>query len=441
MPKIAKTLTDLQVKKLTTDGYYAVGGVAGLYLRVVTPNKYWVFRYKLNGKRRDLQFDKYPNVSLKIARERAEDFKKLQKQGIDPIEWRKNKALEAKAQENKAQIASMTFRMMAEAYCKYQIEHERYEEDSKDLGLFKGHLKNYIYPIIGDILFQDISYDHIAKILSPIWCEHPALVRKIRSDINGIYAWARALKLTDKESPTTPSVLKNLLPKRPPAAQKNHPMLPVDEIPEFFADLHAHPSISARCLEFAILTATRSGNAREAKWVEINFNTKQWIIPAKKMKVSSNGDLIVPLSTEAMAILKELKENSLGYSDYIFPSPIGGGFLSDASLKAVIKTMHFEKIQATGKGYVDPNELDKNGNPRMITAHGTARASFRTWAQDDKLGNNRRFDERIAELCLHHKITDAYNGAYERNEAIKSRTEMMQAWADYCYSEINNGRN
>ena len=84
MPKIAKTLTDLQVKKLTTDGYYAVGGVAGLYLRVVTPNKYWVFRYKLNGKRRDLQFDKYPNVSLKIAREQAEDFKKLQKQGIDP---------------------------------------------------------------------------------------------------------------------------------------------------------------------------------------------------------------------------------------------------------------------------------------------------------------------------------------------------------------------
>ena len=73
----------------------------------------------------------------------------------------------------------------------------------------------------------------------------------------------------------------------------------------------------------------------------------------------------------------------------------------------------------------------------MITAHGTARASFRTWAQDDKLGNNKRFDERIAELCLHHKITDAYNGAYERNEAIKSRTEMMQAWADYCYSGLN----
>lgn len=437
MPKIAKTLTDLQVKKFTEDGFYAVGGVAGLYLRVVTPNKYWVFRYKLNGKRRDLQFDKYPSVSLKIARERAEDFKKLQKQGIDPIEWRRNKILQAQTEEKQEQIDSMTFRKMAQFYCKYQIDNGRYEETSKDLALFKGHLKNYIYPIIGDILFNDVSYDHIAKILSPLWAEHPALVRKIRSDINQIFAWARALKYTEKESPTTPSVLKNLLPKRPSAKQKNHPMLPVKEIPEFFADLRTRPSISARCLEFAILTATRSGNAREAKWVEINFNTCQWIIPAEKMKVGANGDLIVPLSSQAMELLRELKEKSLGFSDYIFPSPLGGGILSDASLKAVIKTMHTEKIQTTGKGYVDPKQLDKKGKPRMITVHGTARASFRTWSQDDTLGNNARFDERIAELCLHHKVTDAYNGAYERNEAIKSRTEMMQAWGDYCYSEVN----
>lgn len=437
MPKIAKTLTDLQVKKLSEDGYYAVGGVTGLYLRVVTPNKYWVFRYKLNGKRRDLQFDKYPAVSLKIARERAEDFKKLQKQGIDPIEWRKNKFNEAKAQEAKNQRAAMTFRMMAEAYCKYQIDMGRYEESSKDLALFKGHLKNYIHPVIGDILFQDISYEHIAKILTPLWIDHPALVRKVRSDINQIYAWARALKYTDKESPTSPSVLKNLLGKRPPAKQKNHPMLPVEEIPEFFTDLHSRSSISARCLEFAILTATRSGNARKAKWIEINFNTAQWIIPASEMKVGANGDLIVPLSSQALAILRELKEKALGYSDYIFPSPLGGGILSDGSLKAVIKAMHTEKIAATGKGYVDPKQLDKNGKPRMITVHGTARASFRTWSQDDNLGNNKRFDKRIAELCLHHKITDAYNGAYERNEAMKSRTEMMLAWGDYCYSEVN----
>lgn len=76
----------------------------------------------------------------------------------------------------------------------------------------------------------------------------------------------------------------------------------------------------------------------------------------------------------------------------------------------------------------------------MATPHGLARATFRTWAQNDELGNDKRFSDRVAELCLHHSVSDAYRGAYERNEAMKSRTEMMQAWADYCYGE-ENGKN
>ena len=438
MPKIVTPLTDLQVKKLTEDGHYAVGGVQGLYLRIVSPNKYWVFRYTLNGKRRDCQFDKYPDVSLKTARERAVELKNLQKQGIDPIEWRNNKIQISQREQEQHLINSMTFRKMAEQYCSYQKHIGRYDQNPKEFNRLQGRLNKYLYPVIGDILFNEITHNHIAQVFLPIWLSHNSLCDKIRTIINQIFAWAKANNFYDKEIPTAPNVLKNLLPKRPPTKQKNHPMLPVKEIPEFFADLRTHPSISARCLEFAILTATRSGNAREAKWVEINFNTCQWIIPAEKMKVGANGDLIVPLSSQAMELLRELKEKSLGFSDYIFPSPVGGGALSDTSLKSVISKMHNEKIALTGKGYVDPKQLDKKGLPKMITAHGTARATFRTWSQDDNLGNDKRFTERTAELCLHHKVTDAYNGAYERNEAMKSRTEMMQAWGDYCYSEIKN---
>ena len=100
--------------------------------------------------------------------------------------------------------------------------------------------------------------------------------------------------------------------------------------------------------------------------------------------------------------------------------------------------MHMESLQRGEGGFVDPKQKTKDGLPAIATPHGIARASFRTWAQDDELGNDRRFNERVAELCLHHKTGDAYNGAYERNQAMKSRVEKMQAWADYCVSEVKN---
>lgn len=119
----------------------------------------------------------------------------------------------------------------------------------------------------------------------------------------------------------------------------------------------------------------------------------------------------------------------------MFASPIGLAPLSDMSLRSVTLKMHTESLLSGGKGYFDPNQVTRTGRPAIATPHGIARASFRTWAQDDELGNHRLFSDKIAELCLHHKISDAYNGAYERNQAMKSRAEMMEAWGMYCASE------
>lgn len=96
--------------------------------------------------------------------------------------------------------------------------------------------------------------------------------------------------------------------------------------------------------------------------------------------------------------------------------------------------MHHRAVDAGQHGYTDPKQTNIQGKVAIATAHGIARASFRTWAQDDELGNDRLFSEKTAELCLHHKVDDTYNGAYNRNEAMQSRREMMQAWADYCLS-------
>ena len=242
--------------------------------------------------------------------------------------------------------------------------------------------------------------------------------------------WAKAKDYFDGANPVDPQVLQHLLPKRIIQEPRHHAMLAVSEMPRFMKALMQYEGIAARCLQFAILTATRSGNAREALWEEINWDKKQWIIPAEKMKASSNGDHIVPLSDQAIELIRSVQTQ--GYSRYIFPSPMGNGKLSDAALKVVIRALHMQALEKGESGFVDPKQKTKNELPAVATPHGLARATFRTWAQDDELGNDKRFSASIAELCLHHKIDDAYNGAYERNQALKSRAEMMQAWADYC---------
>lgn len=437
MPKTARVLTDREVKNLKMDGFYNVGGVTGLNLRIVKSNKYWVLRYQLaDSKRRDFQFAKYSEMSLKDARCKAQSYRDLINQNIDPLDWQKNKVQEVLLENKNSKIATKTFKVVAEEYVQHQINVDKYQEDSRDLKLLKGRLKKHIYPIIGNQLFEDIHHKQVAEVLLPLTNTKPALCTKVRQIIGQIYKWAKAMGITQLEAPTDPKVLQHLLPKPTIRTKHNHPMLPVEQIPEFIADLHSRPSISARCLEFAILTAVRSNNARSAEWSEFDFKNNLWVIPAEKMKKGDlNGKHIVPLSTKAKALLMAIKDETEQESRYVFPSPVDHAPLSDTSLKSVIEQMHHDRLAQGLGGYVDPNEKSDKGIPRIATPHGTARASFRTWSQDDKLGNDKKFSARTAELCLHHKVDDAYNGAYERNKAMKSRQEMMQAWADYCYSK------
>ena len=436
MPVIAKTLTDREVRNLKKDGFYNVGGVVGLYLRIVQPNKYWVLRYKLpESKRRDFQFAKYSDLSLKDARSKAQSYRDLVNQNIDPLDWQHNKVQEICLEERTAKIATKTFRVVAEEYVQHLVDIGQYEENSRELKLLKGRLKKHIYPVIGNQLFEEITHQQVGDVLLPLTNTQPALCKKVRQIIGQIYKWAIALGLTKHEAPTDYKVLKHLLPRATISVKHNHPMLPVKQIPEFMADLHSRPSTSARCLEFAILTAVRSYNARSAEWTEFDFEKNLWIIPAQKMKKGDlNGKHTVPLSKQAKELLMAIKDDTEQLTRYVFASPVGHSILSDASLKTVIVRMHNERLAQGLSGYVDPNEKTNKGVPRIATPHGTARATFRTWAQDDELGNDTRFSAKVAELCLHHKIDDGYNGAYERNDAMKSRQEMMQAWADYCYS-------
>lgn len=430
MPKIVKQLSDLQVRSLKNDGVFAIGGVIGLCVRVQSQQKTFILRYSCNGRRREISIGHYPVTSLADARDKAADYRRLITNNIDPIDWKREQKELAEEERSKKFLSELTFRQLAEWF----VDAQSTDWKEKDKDLLLGRLGKHILPIIGTKEVNALTTNDIAEVLIPLWQEHHALTSKLRQIIRQVINWGKAKGFVTVENPVDTQVLKHLLPKYKKMKDSHHGMLPVRDVPRFMADLHKRPSISARCLEFSILTAVRSGNARFAKWEEIDFKRKVWIIPSEKMKVALNGDHEVPLSKQAINLLKSLQTQSLP-TKYVFASPIGLAPLSDMSLRSVTLKMHTESLLSGGKGYFDPNQVTRTGRPAIATPHGIARASFRTWAQDDELGNHRLFSDKIAELCLHHKISDAYNGAYERNQAMKSRAEMMEAWGMYCASE------
>ena len=201
------------------------------------------------------------------------------------------------------------------------------------------------------------------------------------------------------------------------------------------ATIHGYDSMSARACEFAILTAARSQAVRMAQWDEIDLEQGIWVIPLDHDKIKvPNRDRTIFLSSFALQLLKGL----VRYEDspYVFPSSHGSAF-SDAALTMFLRGLHEKRLQKDHRGWIDPIKSSKMGKPCVITLHGTARASFRTWAKDDELENNRRFDQQAVEMCLLHAKNDAYNGAYDRAPLAKERRQIMEAWGKYCMSGIH----
>lgn len=288
-------------------------------------------------------------------------------------------------------------------------------------------LKCHILPIIGDKKFSEISCNDISLVAIPIWNKLDTVNRTLRL-IKTIFDWAKAKGLTKNDNPADrKGPLKYLLPNEKFIAT-NRGALSVPELPDFMKTLYENlgDSMAFRCGFLAVLTATRSKTAREAKWSQFDFDKKEWSIPPSQLKVSDNGALIVPLSDKVIEFIKTIpKVEGL---DLMFPNGFGK-VMSDSMFSNIVSRL-------PGKWIDEELSLKKEKEIRA-TMHGIAKATFLTWSQDDSLGNDKKFDSRIAELCLHHKINGGYNGAYERNKSIIRRREMMEAWADYCFSKID----
>lgn len=398
-------LTELEIRN-AKPGLHADGN--GLYLQVAAEgHKSWIYRFQLAGRRREMGLGALVKVPVKKARAAAAIAHAQVVQGIDPIETRK-----ADKRKNIAEIAAtaakaVTFRKVAAAFI---ADNRAGWRNAKHVSQWENTLETYAGPVIGDTAVGDVDADMVLKILRPIWETKPETASRVRGRIEAVLDYAKAMKWRDGENPARwRGHLAKLLPERKRVkAVQHHPALSWRDLPAFMTDLSECEGVAARALEFAILTAARSGEVRLAQWSEIHAKTATWSVPAERMKARRTHN--VPLSKRAMALLDALRR--VKDEPLIFPGTRLHRPLSDMTLTAVLRRM-------------------ERGD---ITVHGF-RSTFRDWCAEAT-----EFPSEAAELALAHVVGDKVEAAYRRGDMLERRRALMDAWAAWCYSGARKAR-
>ncbi|MCA3754564.1 MAG: integrase arm-type DNA-binding domain-containing protein, partial [Phenylobacterium sp.] len=267
--KVEIQLTALEVKH-NGPGSYVDG--AGLRLLVKpTGARSWVFRYSLRGKTRDLGLgDAGPDgVKLGEARILAESLRLKVKAGVDPLEEREREAAEALAKAQADKIAAITFRAAAEAHIKANGESWRNPKHRKQ---WATTLERYVYPHMGDIPVSDIATSHVLAALEPIWKDKPETAIRVRGRIEAVLNAAKAKEQRSGENPAAwRGHLQMILPARSKLTRGHHDAMSYAKVPAFMERLRAATSVSSAALEFAILTATRTGEVLSMTWAEVDL--------------------------------------------------------------------------------------------------------------------------------------------------------------------------
>ncbi|MCL2636351.1 MAG: integrase arm-type DNA-binding domain-containing protein [Betaproteobacteria bacterium] len=386
-------LTAVKVRNL---GPGMHGDGDGLYLRVVTAERRsWAFRYQRRGKSREMGLGGFPAVSLALARDKADAARKLLGAGIDPIDQREADRL-AEAAE---QAHATTFAEAASAYIEANQSGWR---SGKTETQWRNTLANYAQPVLGTLACNAIETNDVLKVLKPIWAKKPETATRVRRRIEAVLSYAKTRGWRDGENPAAwRDHLALVLPARSKVAPVvHHPALDWQDAPAFMAALRAREGMGARALEFAILTAARSGEVRRAQWSEIHLDRAEWITPAARMKAAK--DHRVPLSEPALAVLRKIAAFKDG-SGLVFLGQSRGVPMSDMTLTAVLRRMG-------------------NGDR---TVHGF-RSTFSDWA-----GKTTAHPNHVVEQALAHAIPSAVEAAYRRGDLFAKRRALMEDWANY----------
>ena len=378
-----KALSAVQVRQLAKAGRYADGH--GLHL-VVDPSgaKRWLLRIVVQGRRRDIGLGSAGLVSLAEAREKALAFRKLARDGGDPL-----------AERARARQKVPTF---AEAARRVHVDHKASWKNAKHAAQWLSTLETYAVPTLGDRAVDQVQTSDVLRVLSPIWLTRPETARRVRQRIGTVLAWAKAAGFRTGDNPVE-GVAKGL-PKQGDR-DEHHAAMPYSDVPAFVARLRGSDmGESARlAFEFLILTAARTGEVLEAQWTEIAEEGRLWVVPAARMKAGREHR--VPLAHRCTDILARAKQLA-GRSHYIFP-----GRSEERPMSNMVFLMALRRMNLP------------------YTTHGF-RSAFRDWTAETTA-----VPREVAEMALAHTIESRVEAAYRRSDLLEKRRMLMNLWDSY----------
>jgi len=384
MPQV---LTAGKVKALTEVGMHRVDH--NLYLQITDRGgRSWLCRYTLNGKTRAMGLGPVRLVDQGSAREAANDAKKLARAGIDPLGQRR-------AERTPAPTKTVpTFEEFALDYIAGQKDGWK---NAKHAYQWEQSLKTYAFPTIGALPLGEVTVDHVATILRPIWSTKSETASRVRNRIERVLGAAEAAGHRSGKNPAAwDGALGHMLPPISKVQKvEHHQAVPYGEVPALNTAIAAREGEAAKALRFVLLTTTRSGEVRGARLGEVDRKAKVWVIPAERMKAGKEHR--VPLADEALALIPAEGDPR----DFLFPGARKGKPLSDMSLIQIMR-----KLKGEG-----------------ATVHGL-RSSFRDWAADKT-----EAPREVVEACLAHATGNAVELAYKRTDFFEKRRDLMMAWA------------
>lgn len=350
-----------------------------------TGSRSWVLRVQVGGRRRDFGLGSAKHTSLADARESAARVRNEYSSGLDPVaEKRKRNA-----------PPSPTFKVAAE---KVHKELKRGWRKGKHSDDWLSSLERHAYPKLARLPVDQIDGPLIRETLLPIWQDIPETARRVRQRIGLVLDWAYSSGYRSSEAPLR-SVSKGLAKQIKP--RSHFAAMPYSDVPAFVQSLRAAGETTGRlALEFAILTAARSGEVRGARWTEIDVHEAVWTIPAARMKMKVAHQ--VPLPARAVEIVKQMKERER--SELVFPGS------KDRTISDMTLTQVMRKAKQTH------------------TVHGF-RSAFRDWAAEQT-----SVPGDVAEAALAHVVKNPTERAYLRTKYLDKRRDLMSRWAEFLDS-------
>jgi integrase len=398
MPKLTPPSLRTLIKKT---GRHSDG--QGLFFRVLGDAKaYWVYRFRIHGREREMSLGPYPELVLAEARRKHAQARAQVLNKVDPLAHKHS----AKPTARGGGIPS--FGVVADDYVE---THESAWRSDRHKAQWRTTLTEYCQPIWSKPVDQIATADVLA-CLKPLWSRTPETASRLRGRIETVIDAARALGHVpeDKANPARwKGHLDHLLPKRNKAAQAHHKALPYADVAELVKRLRATDSMTSLALEFVILTATRSGETLGARWRECDLEAATWSIPASRMKAGRDHD--VPLSDRAIEILAEARRRARKE-----PGPDGFVFFGMRPRKPVSPTAMMQLLR----------RMKVNA-----TVHGF-RSAARSWMADQGVA----FE--LAEAALAHQVGNAVVQAYQRSSMLERRRPIMSAWASFLSGETDS---